>query len=394
MENRRTVAQDAAKALMIIAVIFFHCFLMSFESPAEALSTFSILNACFPFVLSTFFFYAGYNYVPRGRTFKELVIRRTKQLLIPLVVCSIVSIICVSSIELAVNHSDIGATFQALGNSILYSLMSEPLALMIEFPQSGETVYCMIIALGLMWFLYCLFICTIFFYLLVEHTNKKLSTLVSVIIGLLTLSFCIGQFVGVYLPYSVQCYPLVLTIMLTASYLRQSHFLTKKISNKKDIIFHTINVVIAEGIVISVSLLAYYQKGAVLTGALLGGRFDPSLKGLDVPITYLFAIIGTYLIHTTCRIFRHIPLVGKSLQWIGQHCAIFYLFHPIPLMFVSAIIFQNKLVLGRGQAFVYITFIFAILIPTCLLLDFIIKKKHVPTPIKEEIDNNKDPEDD
>ena len=394
MDNRRTIAQDAAKALMVIAVIFFHCFLMSFESPAEALSTFSILNACFPYVLGAFFFYAGYNYVPKGRTFKESIIRRTKQLLIPLAICSVVSIICISSMELIVNHDDIGATFLALGNSILYSLMSEPLALLINFPESGGTVYCMIIALGLMWYIYCLYICTIFFHLLVEHTNKKLFTLVSVVIGLLTLSFCLGQFVGVYLPYSIQCYPLVLAIMLTAAYLRQSHFLTKKTTGKKDIVFRAINVIIGEAIVIGVSFLAYYQKGAVLTGALLGGRFDPALKGIDVPITYLFAIMGTYIINTTCRIFRHIPVVGTCLQWVGQRSGIFYLFHPIPLMFVSAIIFQGKLVLGQGQGFIYMAFILATLIPACLLMDFIIKKKHIPTPTKEEIDSNKDPEED
>ena len=93
MVGHRTVAQDAAKGLMIIAVIFFHCYLVTFEVPGDALNQFSLLNAFFPFLLSSFFFYAGYNYTPKDRTYKENVLRRAKQLLIPLVIAFIVSTI-------------------------------------------------------------------------------------------------------------------------------------------------------------------------------------------------------------------------------------------------------------------------------------------------------------
>ena len=144
---------------MIIAIVFFHCFLVTSPNPMESATSFNILGAIFPFLLSSFFFYTGYNYLPNGRSFKDNIGRRAKQLLIPLVICVFISTIIIGGLELAYNHSDVGATFHAIGNTLLYSLMSEPLAIILQFPQSGGVVFELVVALGLVWFLYTLFIC-------------------------------------------------------------------------------------------------------------------------------------------------------------------------------------------------------------------------------------------
>ena len=396
MEKKRTRAQDAAKGIMIMIVVAFHSYLMIFPTAGDALTSFNIMMALFPFLLSTFFFYTGYNYVPNKRTFKENVLRRAKQLLIPLLLCYVISILTIGPMELifaSINHIDIGATFHSIGNSILYSLMSEPMAQMIKFPQNGGTLFSFILSLGLLWFLYCLFICSIFFYALVNYTNKKLSHLVSVVIILLIGAFCLGEFVGVYLPYTVQCYPVVLAIMLTAAYLRQNHFLNKRISNKKESIFHAINMIIAEGIIVGTCFACHYHFGALLTGSLPGGLFDYSLRGFDAFIAFFFSIIGTYFIHTLCRLIKHVPGLGSFLQWVGNHSAVFYLFHPIFLTFASIVFFQQRYMWGIGQGFIYLGFTLAMLILTCLIIDLIAKKKKIKHEMVEEIENNKDPED-
>lgn len=393
MEKKRTRAQDAAKGIMVIAVVFFHSYMMIFENHGDALASFNILMALFPFLLSTFFFYTGYNYVPNGKSFKENIGKRAKQLLIPLLFCYLISIVCMGAIELIYAHSDIGATFQAIGNSILYSLMSEALAQMIHFPQNGGILFSLVLSLGLLWFLYCLFICSVFFYLLVNFTNKRFENLISVVALLLILAFCLGEFVGVYLPYTVQCYPVVLAIMLTAAYLRKSHFLNRRILSKRDSVHHAINMILAEGLVVGTCFACHYHFGSVFTGSMPGGVFDYSLKGFDAFIIFGFSIIGTYFIHTLCRLIKHIPVVGISLQWVGNHSAIFYLFHPIPLMFAAIFFFQKQVIWGIGQSFFYAGFTIMILVLICLLMDFIIKKKDIKRPIAEEFENNKDPED-
>lgn len=393
MKKKRTGAQDAAKGLMIISVVFFHCYLMTFEKPTEALANFNILIALFPYLLASFFFYAGYNYQPSGRTIGQSILRRAKQLLIPMVGAFAISAILISSMELIFDHSDIGASFLAIGNSVLHGLMSDPLAVMLQFPQNGGEIFPLYLGLSLLWFLYALFICSIFFYLLVGFTNKRVENLISVVIGLLIISFCLGQFVGVYLPYTIQCYPVILAIMLTGAYLRKSHFLNRRIKSKKDIVFHGINMVVAEGIVAGTCLVCHYHFGALLTGSFPGGMFDPVMKGFDAIIVFVFSIIGTYFIHTLCRLIKRVPVLSVSLEWIGNHSAIFYLFHPIFIDLAAILIFQKQRMWGIGQAFFYVAVVVAMLTVTCLLLDLIFKKKHVNQEFKEEINKSKEVED-
>jgi len=392
MENKRTVAQDSAKGLMIIAVVFFHCYLMAFDVPAEGLSNFNILMAFFPYLLASFFFYAGYNYQPSGRTIGQSILRRAKQLLIPMVGAFIISAVILSSMELIFDHADFGARLTMVWNSILHGLMSDPLALMIGFPQSGGEIYNIYLALGLLWFLYALFICSIFFYLLVGFTNKRIENLISVIIALLVLAFCLGTFVGVYLPFTVQCYPVILAIMLTAAYLRKNHFLNRQIRGKKALFLHIVNMVIAEGLVIGICLMCHYQFGALLTGSLPGGMFDPVLKGFDVVTVYIFSILGTYFLHNFCRLLKKLPFIATPLQWVGNHSALFYLFHPIFLDLVAIVIFQKQRMWGIGQSFFYVAVVTILLVGLCFLIDLIIKKRKTLLTYKEEVDRNKEDE--
>ena len=393
MNGKRTLAQDSAKGLMIISVIFFHCYLVTFVNHSEALVNFNILIALFPFLLSAFFFYAGYNYTEKNRTFKENITRRAKQLLIPMVFAMVISTLLISPMELIFNHNDIAGTFKAISNAVLYGLMSEPLALMIGFPKSGGVIFELMLAFGLLWFLYALFICSIFFFLLVKFTNKKLSTLISVVSSLLILAFVIGQFVGTYLPFTVQCYPVILAIMLTAAYLKQSNFLNKEITSKKDIVFISINALIAEGLVVGLCLLCHYLFGAMTTGSLPGGQFDGQLKGFDAFISFAFGIFGTYFLHTACRLINHIPVVGKCLQWVGNHSAIFYLFHPVFLDLTRIVFFQKQIMWGQAQAFFLVGIVILMLTLVCLLMDFIIKKiREKKQPVEDEEKKEQKPE--
>ena len=375
MKQQRSGAQDAAKGIMIISVVFFHCLMMTYTNHGESIQSFNILMALFPFLLSAFFFYTGYNYVSNDRSYKENIARRAKQLLIPMAFAFVISTLLISSMELAFHHDNPMGTLRDLGNSVLYSLMSEPLALMIGFPKEGGIVFEVILALGLLWFLYALFICSLFFFWLVKYTNKRLSTLVSVVLLLLVLAFCLGQFVGNYLPYTVQCYPVILAIMLTAAYLRKSNFLDKEIVTKKDFVLRGINALIAEGLIVGTCLVCYFLFGATTVGSLPGGMFDAKIKGFDAFVSFGFGLLGTYFIHTLCRLIARIPVLGKCLQWVGNHSALFYLFHPIFLELAAIAIFQKQILLGRTQAFVYLPVVLGFLVLTCLLIDFIIKSR-------------------
>lgn len=374
MEKTRSGAQDIAKGLMIIAVVFFHCYIETFENHGDSIKDFNILVACFPFILSTFFFYAGYNYTPNGRTYKENILRRAKQLLIPFAVAFLISTVLISCMELAFHHDDPSATFHAIGNSVLYGLMSEPMALMIGFPQEGGIIFELILALCLLWFLYALFFCSLLFYWLVKYTNKKRSTLISVVVALLIIAFCIGQFVGTYLPYQVESYPVILAIMLVAAYLRKSNFLDRPVEGKKGVVFLILNALLAEGLIIGASFVLNACFGTTTAGSLPSGLFDPAIRGFDAFVAFAFGLLGIYFVHTLSRGIARVPILGTCLQWLGKRSAIFYLFHPIFLELAAIAIFQKKIPWGRGQAFFYVAVVLAALTLTCLLIEWIAKK--------------------
>ena len=375
MAKRRLGAQDAAKGILIIGVVFFHAFMMTFASPEESVSSFNILVALFPYLLSVFFFYSGYNYTPKDRTYKQNILRRGKQLLIPMAISFVASTVLISAMELAFDHSDVPGTFLNIGNTMVYALLSDPLALMIRFPQQGGLVFMLYVALCMLWFLLALFVCSLFFYALVKHTNRSFPVFASAIVALLIISFCLGQFVSPYLPYSLQAYPVILALMLTGAYLRKHRFLERPMESKKDIAFHIVNALIAEGLVVGVSVFCYFQYGATLVGALAGGQFDPVIRGFDAFASFGYGILGTFFLHTLCRFLVRIPYAGKAMQWVGLHSAIIYLFHPVLLDFVSIVFFQKRVLWGQAQAFVYVAIAMVLFVGVCLLIDFIVKKR-------------------
>lgn len=390
MEKPRSSAQDIAKGFVIIAVVFFHCYLETFANHGEAVSSFNILVACFPYILGTFFFYAGYNYKPDTRTYKENIIRRAKQLLIPLVLAFVISAVLISSMELAFHYSDPMGTLQSIGNSLLYALMSEPTAFLIGFPQSGGIIFELMLSLCLLWFLYALFFCSLLFYWLVKYTNKRLSTLISVVAVLLAIAFCIVQFVpsGYYLPYQVEAYPVILAIMLVAAYLRKFDFLERPVTSRKGLVLLAVNALVAEGLIIGASFALHLQFGSITAGSMPGGLFDAALLGFDTLVCFAFAILGVYFLHTVSRGIAAIPFVSTCLQWVGKRSALFYLFHPIFLDLAAIAIFQKTIPWGRGQAFFYAAVVIALLSLTIFLLELLVqrikRKKETPNGVSNE----------
>ena len=69
------VEQDIAKGLAIILVMMLHILTTKTE-------LFNIMGGIVGFIMSLFFFLTGYNY-KSGKTFKENVVKRVKQILIP-----------------------------------------------------------------------------------------------------------------------------------------------------------------------------------------------------------------------------------------------------------------------------------------------------------------------
>ena len=322
--------QNIAKGILICSVIFFHSKIFIDYS---VINNFNILFLIFPCLIGVFFFYSGYNYNPEKRTPKESIIRRTKQLLLPIPIIWGLSTILVVPMLLLTNS----ATLYNIKQSFVYVTMSEPWALMSGFDISTFN-FDLAVCIGVSWFLYTLWIVSCIFYLIVDFVNEKLSRHIITVALLLFISFLIGNFVGPYLPFTIQCYPVVLAIMLTAAYLKKSNFLDKEESKAK-----TCTKVIAfELIIVLISAICYFAFGANLVGALMGGRFNSSINGLDAYIAYIFAILGTYIIHSISKLVSKIPVISTVFEKFGENSAFVYITHGITISYIDTLIFHRN----------------------------------------------------
>ena len=342
--------QNIAKGILICSVIFFHSKIFIDYS---IINNFNISFLIFPCLIGVFFFYSGYNYTPKKRTAKESIKRRTKQLLLPIPVIWGLSTILVVPMLLLTNS----ATLYNIKQSFVYVTMSEPWALMSGFDISTFN-FDLAVCIGVYWFLYTLWIVSCIFYLIVDFVNEKLSRHIITVALLLFISFLIGQLVGPYLPFTIQCYPVILAIMLTAAYLKKSNFLDKKENKAK----MCTKVIAFELIIILISTICYFAFGANLVGALMGGRFNSSINGLDAYVSYLFSILGTYIIHNISKLVNKIPVISSFFEKFGENSAFVYITHGIIISYIDTLIFNrnHELFSSTAQSIIYLFIVLVI----------------------------------
>lgn len=368
MEKRSNV-QDMVKGALIIAVIFFHSTL--FRDPNIVIE-FNILVALFPCVLGVFFFYSGYNYTIGKRTIKESIIRRTKQLIIPLAIILLVDLLVSLSIQLIVNDYDFSSTWQ----SLIRFLASEGGATFWNIDVS-KAYYEFYLPFSVLWYLYVLYIISIIFYLIVDKIIIKLSRFIITISILLISSFLIGQFVGTILPYSIQSYPLILAIMLTGAYFSKNNLLDKDINDKKSVIIAIVKILVGELIILGISLTCYYAFGAKLVGGLVVGAFSYIMKGFDAFIAYIMAIAGVIEFHNLMKLLSKIKIFSIFYSYIGRRVSYVYITHTIFLVYIHVIIFKrNYYTLGAFQPFAYTFMTLILFILISLLIRYLIKKRN------------------
>lgn len=322
--------QNIAKGILICLMIFFH---IGICIDYSLLEKFNILYFLFPCVIGVFFFYSGYNYKQGKRTPKESIKRRTKQLLLPLLIIWVLSTILVVPMLLLTKS----ASLDSIKQSYVYVTISEPWA-MINGMSISDCNFYLVLCIQSGWFLYTLWIVSCIFYLIIDFVNEKLSRHIITVAILLFMSFLMGKFLGTYLPFVVNCYPVVLAIMLTAAYLKKRNFLDKEESK----VTICTKVIAFELIIILVSIICYFAFGANAVGSLMGGKFNNSINGLDAYLSYIFAILGTYVIHNVSKVISKIPVISTIFEIFGENSALVYITHGIIISYIDTLIFHRN----------------------------------------------------
>lgn len=318
-KKERMIEQDIAKGVAIILVIALHT--LTLKS-----SIYNILGGIFGFIMPFYFFMAGYNHRPYRYTYKEILKRRVKQIIIPFFTYSISILIIAAIYYMACD----GYTIKMVLMTYLNLLLSNSFCKQVGIEIISGGLYNTIMVF---WFIQMLFAASLIFYLVVDYALEKASRLISIIIGLLFITMLFGHF-NFHLPFYLAEAPAIAAIMLLGAFFGQK----KLLSNKTKLSFIIMNSIIAYAFFI---ILAMLFKGS---GFIAGGNlWDKRISEWAVLLSFVFAIVGTYPFVHVCRLLRNVKFVSKGLAWCGNN--------SMPLLFIHGVVQLYICVILKMQPF-------------------------------------------
>jgi fucose 4-O-acetylase-like acetyltransferase len=304
--------QDIAKGIAIILVMVMHTVTMK-------RGIYYFLGGLFGFIMPFYFFMAGYNHRPYRYTYKEIISKRIKQIVIPFFAYTI-SITIISGIYYMLAE---GYTLKMVVESYLTMILTRSVADSLGMANTTGPYNCIMVG----WFIITLFMASLIFYAVVDYALSKPGGFISIVAGLLMITMVFGHF-DIRLPLHICEAPAVAAIMLMGALFGQKELLAPKM--KKWVI--VVNCIVAYGIFM---ILAVLFRGS---GFMAGGRlWDKTLNEWAVLLSAVFAVVGTYPFVHFCRVFVKTGVFGKALAWCGNHSLELLFLHGVVQLFICAI---------------------------------------------------------
>ena len=310
IKKPRMLEQDIAKGIAIILVLALHTLTLK-------RGIYNALGGVFGFIMPFFFLMAGYNHRPYRYKFKEIIKKRSKQILIPFFIYSIAILIIGAIYYMISKDYTIGDVVMTYVNLILHKPFCRQVG--IEVINGGLSSCIMSF-----WFVQLLFVASIIFYIVVDYALEKGSRLISIIVGLLFITMIFAHF-NIYLPFYLAEAPAVCAIMLVGAFFGQKELL----SNKTKLSFIIINSIISYAIFVILALL--FQGSGFMAGGML---WDKRIKEWAVLLSFVFAITGTYPFVHICRLLTNTGIVRKALVWCGNKSMYLLFIHGIVQLYV------------------------------------------------------------
>ena len=314
IKKPRMIEQDIAKGIAIILVLALHTLTLN-------RNIYNILGGVFGFIMPFFFFMAGYNHRPYRYSYKEILKRRVKQIVIPFFTYSISILIIGAIYYLATKEYTIKMVLLTYVNLLLSSSFCRFSG--IEVVRGG--LYSCIMAF---WFIQMLFMATLIFYLVVDYALEKASRLISIIIGLIIITMVFAHF-DIHLPMFIAEAPAIAAIMLVGAFFGQKELL----SNKTRLLFIIINSVVSYALFVVLALL--FKGSGFIAG---GSLWDSRINEWAVLLSFVFAILGTYPFVHTCRLLNNTGIVSKALVWCGNNSMSLLFIHGVVQLYVCVVL--------------------------------------------------------
>ena len=350
---RRMEEQDVAKGIAIFLVMALHILVVH-------KAAYQVLALLAGFIMALFFFLSGLNYKP-GKTYKENIIKRIKQILIPFLIYVLIITIIVGSYLMITGQSSFLDILQTLGNCLLGSQFSSQIGLASSSMQLHR-------CLMIIWFIIMLLSATFIFYGVVDLCLKSLYSFISISILLLSITILLG-YLNFSLPFYLREAPTITVIMLFGALFKKY-----KIFENPSKMWVIINSLVAYGLYLFVAIL--FRGGGFIMGGRLLGSFGP-LEGL---ITIIYAIFGSYSFLNFCRLLTHVKGLKFILTYLGNNSVYYLLLHQMVKFFVQEIMnyhpsgMMMSSEVTEGLSFL-VLFITIVIVTLYIILITFLKKK-------------------
>lgn len=311
--KNRMLEQDIAKGIAIILVMALHTLTIT-------KGIYNILGGLFGFIMPFYFLMAGYNHRPYRYSYKEIILKRLKQIGIPFLTYSI-SITLISGAYYMIAE---GYTFKMVLDSYLTLILTRSFASSIGIHQTTGPYSCIMVG----WFIIMLLMASLIFYAVVDYALSKPGRFISIFTGLLIVTMIFAHF-NIVLPLHICEAPAVAAIMLLGALFGQKELLSSKF--KKWIII--VNSIVAYALFIILAIL--FQGSGFIAG---GSMWDNRIHEWAVVLSAVFAIVGSYSFVHFCRLFVKTGFVGKALAWCGNHSMKLLFIHGVVQLFICAIL--------------------------------------------------------
>lgn len=320
-ENKqRMLSQDIGKGIAILLV----CLLHILEVPNIIRI---ICGLMFGYAMPFFLFMSGFNYKNKGLSPIENIKKRSMQILKPFLKYTFI-IAVIMSIHFVLNGE---ATISECIISYLGFLISR-----YGTPYLGwdlpKTLFQRVF--GPLWFIQFLFFGSILFYLFVDKALENKKNFLITIFGLATASVIMAA-INLILPWGIHDAPAIAAIMIMGAYCNQDNRLFKEPSKKKWTYINCFVCLATIGIIeLTGNTAGYFPAGDI------SGTFGP----LEVYVTMLVALFGSYFLINFAKLIEKIPVVSNIYIWLGQHSLLILFLHlSIAHLIIDAFGYQQMI---------------------------------------------------
>jgi len=307
----RMPEQDIAKGIAILLVIALHTLTLN-------QGAYYALGGIFGFIMPFFFFMAGYNHRPYRYTYRQIIAKRSRQILVPFFIYTL-AITLIAGIYCVIAE---GMPAGKIPDTYLTLLLRQPFAESIGITPYSNVHGCIMVG----WFIEMLFSGSLIFYAVADYALLKPARLLSVLAGLIIATMVFAHF-NIKLPFYIGEAPAIAAIMLIGALFGRQELLSEK--GKKWAII--VNGITAYTLFILLALM--FQGAGFMAG---GSLWNSELKEWTVPLSVAYSVIGTYPFVHCCRCLKKAGFVSKALIWCGIHSMELLFFHGIVQLFVCS----------------------------------------------------------